>query len=280
MAKNFTEVVNFTSKPQHSITFVYQTKLHEICQTVMVTWSKDRTDHSLCITINNPSQKSAYSCKIDSIFKQNWGKKGLKTLEIQGHRIDIFWDFRHAKFSTVPQPLSNYYVILVHKKETLLFLGDLQKEAHERARSSPCLEKNILLYKKETLHGKKMFCTKAMLEEGKEEHDIMIETSLSGPDDPEMWVSIDGVVATRIMNLNWRFRGNETVIVNNLPLHILWDVHDWLFNGSGHGLFIFKPGSLESEEDDSDNGGDRDCCNEDKLNSQGCCHFLYAWNTN
>ncbi|XP_028771531.1 uncharacterized protein LOC114745168 [Neltuma alba] len=279
MARNFAEAVPLPAKEQHSITFVYKTRLPQTCQSVMVTWSKDLADHSLCISVENSSQQNAYNCKIDSIFKQSWGKKGLKTLEIQGNRVDIFWDFRHAKFTSYPRPRSDYYVILVHRKETLLFLGDLEKEAYERTRSRPCSEEAVLLYKKEIVYGKKMFCTKAMIEEGKTEHDIVIETSLSGPEDPEMWVSIDGIVATRIMNLNWRFRGNETVIVNNLPVHILWDVHDWLFNGSGHGLFIFKPGSLESAEDDSDSG-DRDCCPEDSPTSEGCCHFLYAWNTN
>ncbi|XP_054791502.1 uncharacterized protein LOC129297165 [Prosopis cineraria] len=216
MARNFAEAAPLPAKEQHSITFVYQIKQPQICRSVMATWSKDLTDHSLCISIENPAQQNPYNCKIDSIFKQNWGKKGLKTLEIQGNRVDIFWDFRHAKFSIDPQLRSDYYVALVHRKETLLFLGDLEKEAHERTRSRPCPEEAVLLYKKEIVYGKKMFCTKAMLQEGKKEHEIVIETSLSGPEDPEMWVSIDGVVAMRIMNLNWRFRGNETVIVNNL----------------------------------------------------------------
>lgn len=256
---------------QHSVTLVYETTIHQTCRNVTVTWIKSPNDHSLCISMENPSPQSAQKTsdiKIDSISR--WGKKGLKSLDIQGYRVDIFWDFRHAKFSSDPQPRSDYYVVLVCKKETILLLGDLEKDAYERSKSIPYLEEAVLLYKKEIAHGKKLFCTKAMIEEGKTEHDIVIETSISGPDDhdPEMWVSIDGVVAIRVMNLNWRFRGNETVMVNNLPVQILWDVHDWLFNGSGHGLFIIKPGTLESS------GEGR------SPSPEGCCHFLYAWRTN
>ncbi|XVE50905.1 hypothetical protein DITRI_Ditri01bG0200800 [Diplodiscus trichospermus] len=41
----------------------------------------------------------------------------------------------------------------------------------------------------------------------------MIENTLSGPYEPEMWVTIDGTSVIRIMNLHWRFRGNDIVTV-------------------------------------------------------------------
>lgn len=79
--------------------------------------------------------------------------------------------------------------------------------------------------------GKGFFCTRAMLNAGKKEHDIVIENSLSGPGDPEMWISVEGAVVIRVLNLNWRFRGNETGMANNVPLQIFWDVvvhHPWI----------------------------------------------------
>jgi kinesin family protein C2/C3 len=167
-----------------------------------------------------------------------------------------------------------------------LLIGDLVNDAYIRTKSKPSSEEATLLCKKENVHGKKLFCTRAMLEEGKPEHDVVIETSLSGPDDPEMWISIDGMLASRIMNLNWKFRGNEIVMVNNLPVQIFWDVHDWLFNdlGTGPGLFIFKPGCLEH----SSNSNSKECIEinedsnkydsiEDNLSTNGFFHFLYAW---
>lgn len=101
-------------------------------------------------------------------------------------------------------------------------------------------------------------------------------------------------MVSRVTNLNWRFRGNETVMVNNLPVQILWDVHDWLHSnpGSGPGLFIFKPGALNYV---LDSVSDSINCSSHQRNEDGCkyesplvqgsqstkefCHFLYAWRT-
>ncbi|KAK2378198.1 hypothetical protein QL285_078780 [Trifolium repens] len=272
--------------PHNFVTFVYQTKLGDSFRNVTLTWCKNLIEHSLSMSVEKPSDENKFTCKIDLESGQSWGKKGLKSFEIEGARVDVFWDFRHAKFSTSPQPCSGYYVALVYKKEVLLLIGDLVNDAYIRTKSKPSSEEATLLCKKENVHGKKLFCTRAMLEEGKPEHDVVIETSLSGPDDPEMWISIDGMLASRIMNLNWKFRGNEIVMVNNLPVQIFWDVHDWLFNdlGTGPGLFIFKPGCLEH----SNNSNSKECIEinedsnkydsiEDNLSTNGFFHFLYAW---
>ncbi|KAK7320305.1 hypothetical protein VNO77_29658 [Canavalia gladiata] len=274
--------------PHNSVTFVYQTKIAESFRSVTVIWNKSPTNHFLSMRVENPSEEDKYTCKIDLESGQSWGKKGLKSFEIDGARVDIFWDVRRAKFSTSPQPCSGYYVALVYKKEVLLLLGDLKKDAYERTKSKPSSEGAILLCKKDNVLGKKVFYTRAMFEEGKTEHDVVIEISLSGPDDPEMWISIDGMLASRIMNLNWRFRGNEIVMVNNLPVEIFWDVHDWLFTdlGSGPAFFVFKPGLLETTSDPYS----RDCpersedsCRHDLVEedppTKAFCHFLYAWRT-
>ncbi|KAJ7963562.1 DUF868 family protein (DUF868) [Quillaja saponaria] len=265
--------------PQSSVTFVYQTKVAESRRSVTVTWSKNLVSHSFCLTVENSSEENNFTCKIDFKAWQFWGKKGLKSFEIDRRRVDVFWDFRQAKFDTTPMPCSDYYVVLVCRQEIVLLLGDLKEEAYKRTRSKPLLEEAALLYKKENVCGKKVFSTKAVLDESPTEHDIVIETSLSGPGDPEMWIIINGTTAIRIMNLNWRFRGNETVTVNGLPVQIFWDVHDWLFSspGASHGLFIFKPGnSLEftSHSDPDDNNQHKE------TPSREFCHFLHAWKEN
>ncbi|RDY07300.1 hypothetical protein CR513_08605, partial [Mucuna pruriens] len=243
-----------SDEPHNSVTFVYQTKVAESLRGVTVSWCKNPTDHFLSMSVENTLEENKYTCKIDLASGQSWGKKGLKSFDIQGARVDIFWDLRKAKFSnTNPQPCSGYYVALVHNKEVLLLLGDLEKDAYDRTKSKASTEEVTLLCKRDNVYGKKLFCTRAILEEGKSEHDVVIETSLSGPDDPEMWISIDGMLASRIMNLHWRFRGNEVVMVDNFPVQIFWDVHDWLFNnndlGSGPAFFVFKPGFMETTSD-------------------------------
>lgn len=269
-----------TSKgaPQCSVTCVYQAKLGQLYYIISVTWCKNLTSHALSITVENPPQENRYTCKIDLKTWQFWGKKGLKSFEIDGKRADIFWDFRQAKFTSATEPCSDYYVALVSNEEVVLLLGDLKKDAFKRARSRPSLDEATLLCKKENVYGKRSFCTRTMVGADQKEHDIAIENYLLGPGDPEMRISVDGTVAVRIMNLNWRFRGNETVMVNNVPLQIFWDVHDWLFNGpgSGQGLFIFKPGKLDGESNNSNNLDERNCS--DGIITE-FSHFLYAWKT-
>ncbi|KAI3969533.1 hypothetical protein MKX01_020094 [Papaver californicum] len=61
-----------------------------------------------------------------------------------------------------------------------------------------------------------------------------------------MWISVDGIVVIHVTNLQWKFRGNGTIIVNKSPVQVFWDVHNWLFgNPSGHEMFIFRPGPPE-----------------------------------
>ncbi|KAE8696753.1 DDB1- and CUL4-associated factor 8-like [Hibiscus syriacus] len=94
------------------------------------------------------------------------------------------------------------------------------------------------------------------------EYDIVVESSISGKKDPEMWISMDGVVLVHVKNLQWKFRGNQTILVDKQPVQVMWDVHDWLFSnlGTGHGVFIFKLVMAESESDKEGSGyrGDND----------------------
>ncbi|MCD9561127.1 hypothetical protein HAX54_020100 [Datura stramonium] len=130
--------------------------------------------------------------------------------------------------------------------------------------------------------------TRAKFDQRKQDSDIVVESSTTGPRDPEMWISIDGIVLIHIKNLQWKFRGNETVLVNKQPVQVFWDVHAWLFcsPGSGHGLFIFKPGASEDDSDreESSVGGGSDCSDHSKYYStlsyskaSPFCLFLYAW---
>ncbi|KAI3853775.1 hypothetical protein MKX03_001216 [Papaver bracteatum] len=69
-----------------------------------------------------------------------------------------------------------------------------------------------------------------------------------------MWISVDRIVVVHVTNLQWKFRENETVIVNKLPVQVFWGVHDWLF-----GMFIFRPGAPEYNhvKDGSSAGGSK-----------------------
>jgi len=278
---------------QCSVVSIYQTKIADVPRNVTVTWSKNLINHSLAVTVEKPGADGPpFTCKVDLKPWPFWSKKGLKSFEVDSHRVDLFWDLRSAKYSTGPEPLGGYYVALVCNEEVILLIGDSKKEAYKRTKSRPSLEDAALITKKENVFGKKSFTSRARFDERKKEHDIVVENSISGPKEPEMWISVDGVRLIHVNNLQWKFRGNETVLIEDLPVQIFWDVHSWLFGtpGVGHALFIFKPGAPPKLEERNDNGSNEGSNHSQREEDQSLavqsnnsavvpefCFFLYAW---
>jgi len=45
----------------------------------------------------------------------------------------------------------------------------------------------------------------------------------------------------QVKRLRWKFRGNDTILVDGLAIEVFWDVHNWLFGTSlGNAVFMFK----------------------------------------
>jgi hypothetical protein len=237
---------------QSTVTCFYQTNVAGFWRNVTILWCKNLMNHSLHITVDSVGGESQFSCKIDVKPWNFWSRKGYKTFEVEGNQVEVYWDLRCPKFTGSPEPISDYYVALVSDEEVVLLLGDYKKKAYKRTKSRPALVDARLLVKKENVFAKKSFTTKAKFDEMRKENEIVID-SLTGSNtnDPEMWISIDGIVLLHVKNLQWKFRGNQTVMVDKQPVQVFWDVHDWLFSGSGAGpgLFIFKPGPVEAESE-------------------------------
>jgi hypothetical protein len=237
---------------QSTVTCFYQTNVAGFWRNVTILWCKNLMNHSLHITVDSVGGESQFSCKIDVKPWNFWSRKGYKTFEVEGNQVEVYWDLRCPKFTGSPEPTSDYYVALVSDEEVVLLLGDYKKKAYKRTKSRPALVDARLLVKKENVFAKKSFTTKAKFDEMRKENEIVID-SLTGSNtnDPEMWISIDGIVLLHVKNLQWKFRGNQTVMVDKQPVQVFWDVHDWLFSGSGAGpgLFIFKPGPVEAESE-------------------------------
>ncbi|KAJ7960220.1 DUF868 family protein [Quillaja saponaria] len=279
---------------QSTVIYVYQVIIAGYWRNVTVSWCRNLMHHTLYISVESiGGESNQYTCKIDVKPWNFWSKKGYKTIEVDGNQVEVYWDLRSPKFSGSPEPCSDYYVALASDEEIVLLLGDYKKKAYKRTKSRPALVDAVLYYKKENVFAKKSFGTRAKFDD-KKESDIVVESSISGPKDPEMWISIDGIVLIHVRNLQWKFRGNQTVMVNTLPVQVFWDVHDWLFSspGTGHGLFIFKTGPSEagSEKEGSGHGGHESddssgyysAISNDYQSTRSnvtneFCLFLYAW---
>ncbi|EPS70677.1 hypothetical protein M569_04081, partial [Genlisea aurea] len=274
--------------PQTTVTCVYQAHIAGSLRNVTVLWAKNLMNHSLSLSVDSVDPEVVSTCKIDLKPWYFWAKKGYRTFEVDGSsQIEVYWDLRSAKFSGSPEPFSDYYVALVAEDEVALLLGDLKKKVFKRTKARPALVEAVIFYKKENVFGKKSFSTRAKFDQMKQDHDIVVESSILGPREPEMWISIDGIVLIHVTNLHWKFRGNQTVIVNKQPIQVFWDVHSWLFcvPGSGHGVFIFKSSENEGESDNdsSSHCDDSECSNSSRYFStqsyskKDFSLFLYAW---
>jgi len=277
-----------STTPQNTVTCAYQAYVAGYWRNLTVFWCKNHMNHTLNLIINNLEGEVCCNCKIDLKPWLFWSKKGSKSFELEGCQVDLHWDFRSAKFAGSPEPASDYYVAVVSDEEIVLSLGDYKKKAYKRANARPPLVEAILYLKKEHVFHKKTFSTRAKFDEKKHEHDIIVESSTGGPRDPEMWISMDGIIMIHVRNLQWKFRGNQTVMLSRQPVQVFWDVHDWLFTapGTGHGLFIFKPGVSESEDDrDSSSYGAQSDTSDGSMYfstrsvsaTPEFCLFLYAW---
>lgn len=295
LAQKITEDPVTQKTAQSTVSCIYKTHIAGFWRNVTVLWCKNLTNHTLTISIDSVETDSHHSCKIDLKPWQFWCKKGDKTFEVDGDQVEIYWDLRSAKFfSSGPEPCSDFYVALVSEDEVVLLLGDYKKKAYKKTKSRPALVEALMFYKKENVFNKRSFSTRAKFDQKEsEEHEIVVESSTAGPRDPEMWISIDGIVLIHIRNLQWKFRGNQTVLMNKLPVQVFWDVHAWLFcpAGSSHGLFIFKPGPLEWENENDESsctscaGDSSDCSSSNSryYSTQShskmseFCLFLCAW---
>ena len=270
---------------QTTVTCVYHTHVSGAWRNVTISWLKNVMNYTLTISIEAATANDVvYTCKIDLKPWNIWAKKGYKSFEIDGGtKLETYWDLKSAKFAGSPEPISDYYVALISKSEVVLLLGDCKKKAYKRTKSRPALMDATLFYKKENVFAKKSFSTRAKFDHRRPDREIVVETSTAGPRDPEMWISIDGIVSFHIENLQWKFRGSQTVLVDEQPIRVFWDVFAWLFcePGSSHGLFIFKSGESDGDSDDDSSQCSGDSCyysvQSGTESSSQLTHFLYAW---
>ncbi|XP_078431708.1 uncharacterized protein LOC144703148 [Wolffia australiana] len=236
---------------QASVTSVYRAVIGGAAAAVTVGWACTLVNHTLSVAVDQPGFSAA--CKIDlKLWRPFWSKRGLKPLELgPGRRVDVFWDLRSAHFAGRPEPNSGFYIALVSNDAVALLLGDAKKEAFKRTKARPAAPEAALVSRRESVAGKRSFSARARLRgDDPREREIVVESCFAGGL-AEMRISVDGQAVLRVDNLRWKFRGNVTVVVEDMPVEVLWDVHGWLFGvalGVGQAVFLFRAGGASAAE--------------------------------
>ncbi|KAG8373063.1 hypothetical protein BUALT_Bualt12G0131800 [Buddleja alternifolia] len=279
------------SKSSHNcVSCVYKCKLLDKSCLVTIVWSKNLMGHCLSVEIYDSSH--GFICKVDVKFSLFSKRKGLKNLQVNSSKIEVFWDLSLAKFGSGPgsgsgaEPMEGYYIALVCKKEMVLVIGDLRKEAFKKAGAIASFSNTMFISKRENVFGKRVFVTKAQFCDNGKIHDLKIECDTSCSDDPCLLVHIDAKVVMKVKHLRWKFRGNCSILVGGIQVEVFWDVHNWLFGSSlGNAVFMFQTSSSMEKlcagpsVDDSSAFSWKfsESLKESKYSDVGFSLFLYCW---
>ncbi|KAF8401705.1 hypothetical protein HHK36_012651 [Tetracentron sinense] len=230
---------NTSRTAQNLVTCVYQCRLRGRSCLITVTWSKNLMGQGLNVGIDDSTNQCL--CKVDIKPWSFSKRKGSKSLEVDSSRIDIYWDLSSAKFGSGPEPLEGFYLAVVVDQEMVLLLGDLRKEAYKKTRATPVPSNAIFIAKREHIFGKKIYGTKAQFCDNGQIHDVAIECDMVGLNDPCLSIRIDSKMVMQVKRLRWKFRGNNTILVDGFPVEVFWDVHSWLFGSAlGNAVFMFQ----------------------------------------
>lgn len=231
-----------TKTAQNLVTCVYQCRLPDRSCLITITWTKNLMGQGLGVSIDDSTNQCL--CKFDVkpwLFSK---RKGCKTVEVDSRKVDIHWDLSTAKFGSGPEPLGEFYVALVCNHEMVLQIGDLKNEAYKKISNSTALVPSnaVLIAKREHIFGSKFYGAKAQFRDKGQMHNVMIECDTSGLGrDSCLVIRVDGKPVMQVKRLQWKFRGNQTIVVDGFPVDVFWDVYNWLFGDSmGSAVFMFQ----------------------------------------
>ncbi|KAL5059594.1 hypothetical protein RYX36_031198 [Vicia faba] len=234
-----------TRGAQNVVTCIYQCKLRGRSCLITVSWTKNLMGQGLSVGIEELGNHCL--CKVDIkpwLFSK---RKGCKNLEVESSKIGILWDLSYAKFGSGPEPLEGYYLVVLFNKKMVLLLGDLKKEACKKIdydnNVSAYNSDAVFIAKREHVFGKRFYSAKAQFCDKGKIHDVRIECDnvIGSTDDPCLVIRIDSKIVMQVRQLKWKFRGNQTILVDSFPVEVFWDVHNWLFgNVAGNAVFMFQ----------------------------------------
>ncbi|KAJ8767763.1 hypothetical protein K2173_020703 [Erythroxylum novogranatense] len=233
---------NLIPSVQNAVASLYKIILSTRKQvTVLVTWCRNQTSQGLSINFGSDPSSSFKINTNDKLFRR---KRGNKVFELEKFKIEVFWDLSSAKYVRGPEPVGNFYVLVMVDSEISLVMGDLGEETiTKKFKTNTPFAKVSLLSRQEHCAGNTLYATKAKFCDSGIQHDILIKCSgeNEGLKHPVLSVYIDKKMVIRVKRLQWNFRGNQSIFLDGLLVDMMWDVHDWFFNpASGYAVFMFR----------------------------------------
>ncbi|CAI9107818.1 OLC1v1007281C1 [Oldenlandia corymbosa var. corymbosa] len=298
-SENGVQVVDYSSSstssssnnkaPQNLVTCVYECLFQGSSCFITITWSKNLVGQGVSIGIQNSSNE--FLCKVDIKPWLFTRRKGFKSSLVDSSVVDIYWDFSLAKFGTGPEPREGFYVAVAFDQEIVLILGDLHKEVYKKIDRTPrkpasaaASSDAVFVAKREHIFGKKHYGTKAQFYDKGRIHDITIECYSEKINDPSLVISIDRKAVMQVKKLRWKFRGNQTILVDGMAVHVYWDVHSWFFGSVvGNAVFLFQTSLSSSAQKLANSISSPSSAfswsGPDSQQGQAFSLILYAWKT-
>ncbi|CAM8888519.1 unnamed protein product [Rhodiola kirilowii] len=242
--ENSVKVGDFTSSTsgrasQNLVSCVYKCRWRKHSCLITLTWTKNLMGHGLSVSIDDSSNQCLG--KVDIKPRLFSKQKGSKSFDVGSKKIDVYWDLSCAKFGSSAQPVEGFYVGVVFNNELVLLIGDLEKEACKKMNTSQVKSKSIFVAKREHIFGKKSYVAKAQFSDKGLTHDVVIECGSIDVVDSCLVIRIDSKTVLKVKRLQWKFRGNQTILVDGLPVEVYWDVYNWLYgNAVGSAVFMFQ----------------------------------------
>lgn len=231
---------------QNLVTCLYKIKLAGEYRLIFVTWFKTLMGQGLSVHVDDPGCQ--LTCNVDMKPWLFWKKQGCKRFEIGELIVEVMWDLSSAKYGSSPEPHKCYFVAIVCDQNLVLLLGDMQREALKKLHAEQTAVQATLLSRREHVSGKHLYTTRAQLFESGSIHDIVIECHTGTEKEPCLSICVDKQVVVQVKQLMWKFRGNQTIHIDGLPIEVFWDVHNWLFNTSDSRLAVFMFQTCKANE--------------------------------
>ncbi|KAL5980527.1 hypothetical protein ACLOJK_028435 [Asimina triloba] len=226
----------------------------------VLTWSRTLLTNALSIDIHIQESTASFRLRLTPwLF---WKKKGSEASHLSRATIEFHWDLSRAKFHSGPEPHSGFFVAVTYNRQMLLLLGDSHHAAYSKTQSARLPKQPQLVMRREHVFGRRSYATRAVI--AGQPREILIECG--GRDESRLSISIGGKRVLQVKRLRWKFRGNEKIIYDGVPVQVSWDVYNWLFDYEGggeddddhrHAVFIFR---FENEL-----GEEEECCGEKGL---------------